>query len=202
MFGSSLYDAYSLLSEGKEYFDDVNDTSMQWQTQGSRSQQMDQQQQQQPAQQQQQQQPTKQQQAPRMSTPISLLPQNVQAPMQMLQTQQVQQQQMQQMQQQQQQPQKPSQNQKKIIVNQETEVHYRPSSPSYLDQLGSKRKEVIKVIGYALMILFALTLYTGIDFWLKDLIEVHDLSFKQELGIRMAYPLLVLFVMWNFKILN
>ena len=199
MFGSSLYDAYSLLSEGKEYFDDVNDTSMQWQTQGSRSQQMDQQQQQQPAQQQQQQQPTKQQQAPRMSTPISLLPQNVQAPMQMLQTQQVQQQQMQQQQQQQQ---KPSQNQKKIIVNQETEVHYRPSSPSYLDQLGSKRKEVIKVIGYALMILFALTLYTGIDFWLKDLIEVHDLSFKQELGIRMAYPLLVLFVMWNFKILN
>ena len=75
-------------------------------------------------------------------------------------------------------------------------------SPSYFDQLGSKRKEMIKVAGYALMILFALALYTGIDFLIKDVIEKNDLSFKQELGLRFAYPLLILVVLWNFKLIN
>lgn len=71
---------------------------------------------------------------------------------------------------------------------------------NYVEQLGSKRKELFKVISYALMILFALALYTAIDFWLKDVIDRYDLSFKHELGIKLAYPFLILFLIWNFKI--
>ena len=78
----------------------------------------------------------------------------------------------------------------------------RPHQPSYIEMMGSKRKEIAKVIGYALMILFALTLYTAIDFWLKELVEKHDWSFKQELGVRLAYPFVVLFLLWNFKVLS
>ena len=94
-----------------------------------------------------------------------------------------------------------------MLVAQETQAVSsptppRPHQPSYIEMMGSKRKEIAKVIGYALMILFALTLYTAIDFWLKELVEKHDWSFKQELGVRLAYPFVVLFLLWNFKVLS
>ena len=171
--GTSLNDAYSLLSENKEAYED--DTVY---AQPPKYYQPDIQppheQEQQQQQDQYKYQPQQQQQQP-ITQKSSLLPRpqvQVQVPAQ-----------------QQQAPQK-----------QQAVVHHH-NNPSYFDQLGNKRKEILKVVGYALMILFALTLYTGIDFWLKDLVEKNDLSFKQELGIRMAYPLLVLFVLWNFKLL-
>ena len=77
----------------------------------------------------------------------------------------------------------------------------QPIGPSYVDLLAGKRREILKVVGSALMILFALALYTGIEFWLKEVVVKHDWSFKQELGARLAYPFVVLLVLWNFKVL-
>jgi Ca2+/Na+ antiporter len=77
----------------------------------------------------------------------------------------------------------------------------QPLGPSYVDLLAGKRREILKVVGSALMILFALALYTGIEFWLKEVVVKHDWSFKQELGARLAYPFVVLLVLWNFKVL-
>ena len=57
-----------------------------------------------------------------------------------------------------------------------TPVAVVKTEPSYLEMMGAKRKEIVKVVGYALMILFALTLYTAIDFWLKELVEKYDWS--------------------------
>jgi len=170
-YGTSLNDAYSLISENKETYEDNNNAMAQIAQTSSRDappkyyqsepQQQQQQQQQQPLQ------------SPLVYTSTMLPTPVPPTPVPK---------------QQQQQPVKPAQ------------PVYR--SPSYFDQLGAKRKEMIKVIGYALMILFALTLYTGIDFLIKDVIEKNDLSFKQELGLRLSYPLLVLFVLWNFKIIG
>jgi hypothetical protein len=73
------------------------------------------------------------------------------------------------------------------------------SSPSYIDHLGVKRREMLKVVSYALMILLALAIYTAFEFWLKEFLHNNDFSFKQELGIKCAYPLLIIFIIWNLK---
>jgi hypothetical protein len=152
---TSLYDAYTLLSENKEqYAEDNNTWNQQQQIQNSNQIQ------------------NSYQQQPIQNSPIEQIV-----------------------------PQKSV-----MLVAQETPTVAsptpRPHQPSYIEMMGSKRKEIAKVIGYALMILFALTLYTAIDFWLKELVEKHDWSFKQELGVRLAYPFVVLFLLWNFKVLS
>jgi uncharacterized membrane protein YcjF (UPF0283 family) len=121
------------------------------------------------------------------STPIAALTETIQQmPQQLAQQQQA--------------PQIPQQRLPQQMPQPQPQKPQKQLQPNYVEQLGSKRKELFKVISYALMILFALALYTAIDFWLKDVIERYDLSFKHELGIKLAYPFLILFLIWNFKI--
>ena len=79
-------------------------------------------------------------------------------------------------------------------------VQAQPSKQvSHIDNLGVKRREMLKVLSYALMILLALAIYTAFEFWLKELIHKNDFSFKQELGIKCAYPFVILLIIWNLK---
>jgi hypothetical protein len=69
----------------------------------------------------------------------------------------------------------------------------------YLDMLGSKKKDMLKLIIIAVMILLAMSIHSFVTFWLKEYIVSSELSFRQELGVRLLYPVLVLFVLWNLK---
>lgn len=68
---------------------------------------------------------------------------------------------------------------------------------SYWDKLISKKKDVIKFIHSGLIILFAISLHFVVDFLLKNYIQTHEISYQREVGIRVLYPLGILFVAWN-----
>ena len=71
---------------------------------------------------------------------------------------------------------------------------------NYLDKMSNKKREMLKVVSYAFMVLLALAIYTIIELILKNFVVTSDLSFKQEVGARLAYPLVLLLILWNLKV--
>lgn len=74
--------------------------------------------------------------------------------------------------------------------------------PSYLDRLGSKKKEVLKFIQSGLIILFAISLHFIVDSYLKHYLHMYDITFGREMIIRILYSVLVVFVAWNIIIVK
>jgi cation transport ATPase len=74
--------------------------------------------------------------------------------------------------------------------------------PSYFDTMLYKRKDVLKLISIAVIILLALSLHAVVDFGLKEVIMTGDFTFKQEMGIRLLYPVAIVFFLWNMKALG
>lgn len=72
-------------------------------------------------------------------------------------------------------------------------------STGYFDVLGSKKKDMLKLVVLSMMILLALSLHSLVSFCMKDFIAASDITFRQEVGIRALYPLIVLFLLWNLK---
>lgn len=77
-----------------------------------------------------------------------------------------------------------------------TQEHFQPS---HIDNMIQKRRDLLKMISIAVIILLAISLHTVVDCGLKELIISHDFSFKQELGIKILYPVIVVFILWNLK---
>jgi hypothetical protein len=77
-----------------------------------------------------------------------------------------------------------------------------PITPSYVDRMISKKLDMIKTMSLALVIVLALTLYNLIDLGIKDIISSYQLKFKQELGLRIGLPILLLLFIWNLKIMK
>jgi hypothetical protein len=82
--------------------------------------------------------------------------------------------------------------QQKIVANIENQN-------GYFDKLGSKRKDVMRILQLSLVIVLALSLHFIIDHYLKNYIKNNDLSFERELIIRLLYPIAVVFIIWNMK---
>lgn len=76
---------------------------------------------------------------------------------------------------------------------------YSNEGGGYFDMLGSKKKDMLKLIIIAVMILLAMSVHSFTSFWLKEFITSSELSFRQELGVRLLYPIVVLFLLWNLK---
>lgn len=72
--------------------------------------------------------------------------------------------------------------------------------PSYIDKLFSKKKELIKLLQFSLIVILALSVHGIVDLYLKDFIENNDFSDSRVFIIRLLYPLFVLFLLWNLKI--
>ena len=75
----------------------------------------------------------------------------------------------------------------------------QPRRPSYWDQLWSNKKDVGKLLILSLTVTVALAIHSFGKFYVKHLISTKDLTFSQETLLHAAYPLLLLFVVWNFK---
>jgi hypothetical protein len=63
----------------------------------------------------------------------------------------------------------------------------------------TKRREIIKFVTYALVILFALSLYSVFELIIKEIVVGNDLGYKQEIGMRFVYPILIFVVLWNIR---
>jgi hypothetical protein len=68
-----------------------------------------------------------------------------------------------------------------------------------IDNMVTKRREVLKIIILAVTIVLGISFHAFIDFWLKEIIMKNELSFKQELGMRLLYPLLIILFVWFLK---
>lgn len=74
------------------------------------------------------------------------------------------------------------------------------SQPSYFDKLFSKKRELAKLLQFALIIVLGLSIHYVIDHYLKNYIAEQDIPFERQLFLRLLYPFAVLFVLWNLKV--
>ena len=82
------------------------------------------------------------------------------------------------------------------------EPKFVSSGPSLLDNMWSKRRDILKLVIVSLLILLAISCHTMIDHVLKKYIMDNDLSDKNELLVRCAYPFMVLLLIWMIKVFN
>lgn len=69
----------------------------------------------------------------------------------------------------------------------------------YVDALASKKKDMAKLVLMALLILFAISAHSVIDFSMRNFIVDNGLSFRQEIGVRVLYPALVILIVWHLR---
>lgn len=80
--------------------------------------------------------------------------------------------------------------------------HTVESNLSYVDSLISKRRTVMRMVGLSIIILLAISLHSVIDFALREMVIIQDLGFKQELGVRVLYPVFIILILWTMKTFN
>lgn len=104
--------------------------------------------------------------------------------------------------------QRQQQQQQMAMVWQQQQLHQRPTmqyaqqqqyEPGYVDLLWDKRREVFKLCLLTLVILLAISSHTAVWHYLEDYINDAVLTSGQELALRLAYPAIVLIVLWHFK---
>jgi hypothetical protein len=69
----------------------------------------------------------------------------------------------------------------------------------YLDRMGLRRKDVTKLVLLSLMVTFGISLHWFVSQYVGEWIEASDFDDRQLFFVRLMYPALVLFVLWNVK---
>lgn len=77
---------------------------------------------------------------------------------------------------------------------------YEVRHSSYVDRLWAGRRDVFKMLILVLMVTVALGINGVAKFLIKHYLSNHELTFNGQLMLRSAYPLIVLFFLWNLKI--
>ena len=77
----------------------------------------------------------------------------------------------------------------------------RDAQPSYFDKLLMKRKDLMKFLQSALIIVFALAVHFLINHYFSWYLSNYDVSFERELILRVLYPVAILFVAWNIMLI-
>lgn len=75
------------------------------------------------------------------------------------------------------------------------------SGPGFWDKVGSKKGEIIKLVGLALVVLLAISLDKVATHYLTGYISKSFLTDMQELLVRISYPVIVLLLLWLLKAL-
>lgn len=94
------------------------------------------------------------------------------------------------------------QQQQRILASQQQQPNTaRTQEPtqSYFEVLGSKKRDIMKLIILSMMVLLAISIHSFVMFLIKEGLASSEMSFKQEIGIRLLYPIVVLFILWNLK---
>lgn len=64
---------------------------------------------------------------------------------------------------------------------------------------SQSKREVLRILNYSFIILFALGLYSFFELVIKENVISNDLSYKQEIGLRLAYPILLFIGLLGLK---
>ena len=77
---------------------------------------------------------------------------------------------------------------------------YAPPTPSFVDRMFMKRKEFMKLLILALIIVLALSIHGVVKYALK--MSKDNLSINQMLAIKIGYVLASMLLIWIFKTMN
>lgn len=73
------------------------------------------------------------------------------------------------------------------------------AEPGYFEKMGLRRRDVMKMVVLAVMVTLGISLHWVGSHYITEWIESSDFDAKQRLAIRVAYPAIVVFVLWNLK---
>ena len=76
------------------------------------------------------------------------------------------------------------------------------AEPGYFEKMGLRRRDVMKLVVLAVMVTLGISLHWLGSHYVGEWIESSDFDAKQRLAIRVAYPALIVFVLWNLKALQ
>lgn len=75
------------------------------------------------------------------------------------------------------------------------------NDPNYMDSVVHKRRDVLKAVILAITIVLAISIHAAVDFWLKEIFINGEFGFKEELGIRLLYPVVIIIIIWLLKVI-
>jgi hypothetical protein len=81
--------------------------------------------------------------------------------------------------------------------------HHRPEpqqTEGFFDRIASKRFEILKVISFALIIVFAISIDRVNMHYLTQYVSNSILTGTQEFFLRLSYPVTVLIIIWLIKV--
>lgn len=81
-------------------------------------------------------------------------------------------------------------------------LHQQQSQPGYFDKLWNKKKDVMRLLMITLIFMLALSLHWLTKHYLKAHLEASLLTPTKEFLLRAAYPVLILFALWNLRVFN
>ena len=94
---------------------------------------------------------------------------------------------------------------KEYIINhtqqQQQQQNAAQNQVSYMNKIITKKRDMLKLLVLAMMIIIAISIHSCVEYWLKDLVAAFELSYRQELGLRVFYPVIVIFIAWHCKTL-
>jgi hypothetical protein len=76
----------------------------------------------------------------------------------------------------------------------------RMSNVGYFEKLMSRRKDLLKFMLFSLILLLAFSIHIHVKHYYKAFFQNHVLTPAKEFGVRLVYPVVVLFILWNLRV--
>jgi uncharacterized membrane protein (DUF485 family) len=74
------------------------------------------------------------------------------------------------------------------------------AQPSFFDAMWAKRRELLKLLTMSLLVVIALSFHSVMEHVIKSYITENDLSSRNEVLLRFAYPLAMIMLVWFIKV--
>lgn len=71
--------------------------------------------------------------------------------------------------------------------------------PSLFDAMWAKRRDLIKLLSYSLLIVIAFSFHSVMEHIIKTYIAENDLTSRNEVLLRFAYPIVMVLLVWFIK---
>jgi hypothetical protein len=72
-------------------------------------------------------------------------------------------------------------------------------SGGYFDKLMSKKKDILRMLMFACVVLLALSVHTVVKHYYRAFFDNNVLTTWREFALRMIYPIAVVFALWNVR---
>ncbi len=82
------------------------------------------------------------------------------------------------------------------------EIIDKNNNDGYVDKMMSKRRDVLKIFMFSCIVLLALSIHYVTKYYYKSYFAEAVLTPTKEFFLRAAYPMVVLFVLWNIRALS